>query len=205
MYKTLEITIQGIAPLLLHNSQLSNPLNLVVKEIKKVSSKRGKTDEDHALMMQLEWLGSLYTTKPFGFEIQNHQVTILEESGVKPCIPGENIEATLIAGAKKNKLGTQFKSGVICNGLFPLIFDGPSTISGLWSDGRFADTRSARVQQARVMRTRPIFHDWKLQFSLEYLPSSLDEAQVYEALKIAGQIIGIGDQRPKFGRFEILN
>ena len=53
------ITIRGIAPLLMHNGQLANPLNPLAKEMKKVTSVRTKTDEHHLELQRLEFLAGL--------------------------------------------------------------------------------------------------------------------------------------------------
>ena len=88
MYETLEVHIQGVVPLILHNGQLVNPLNPISKEMKKISSKRAKTESDYEELARLEFMGSLYLNEK-----------------KEPVIPGECIEATLINAAKKSKKG----------------------------------------------------------------------------------------------------
>ncbi len=46
--------------MLQHNGQTADPLNEFAKELKKVSGKRNKTDEYHALMGEIEWRAGLY-------------------------------------------------------------------------------------------------------------------------------------------------
>lgn len=202
MYKELNVTIQGVSPLLLHNGRLANPLDPIAREMKKVSGKRVKTDEDYATMAKLEWLGGLYTTDPIDFAVSGGDVTI--KGGGKACIPGECIESMLIDGAKTMKLGPQFKAGVISDGNWGIQHDGPATIAKMWEDGRFLDVRKAKIQKASVMRSRPIFHTWRLSFVINYLPATINEAQVMDVLRAAGRMKGLGDYRPKFGRFEVV-
>ena len=53
---TLQLTIKGVSPLLLHNGQTANPLNKYARQLKAVSGKRNKTDEDFEAMAKIEFL-----------------------------------------------------------------------------------------------------------------------------------------------------
>ena len=110
MHKHLNVEIKGVAPLLLHNGQLANPLNETVKAMKVYTGKRKKTDDDFAALAKLQWHGSLYL-----------------DAEDQIAIPGENIEAMLIKAAKKVKLGESFKAGIIVDGDFPILFPGQGT------------------------------------------------------------------------------
>lgn len=188
MYETLNVEIQGISPLLCHNGQLANPLNPFAKALKEVSRKRTKTDADHIEMSRIEFLGGLYT-----------------DEDKHPGIPGENIEAAMVAGAKKHKLGQQAKAGIISDGFWRIEYAGPKTPDALWEEKGFVDVRGAKLQgKTTVMRTRPIFRKWKLKFTLQYLPDQLDKKQVVDIVETVGRIIGLGDFKPKFGRFEVV-
>jgi hypothetical protein len=121
----------------------------------------------------------------------------------RPIIPGENIEAMLTQAGKKRRLGDAFKAGLLCDGEWTLDHDGPKTFDKLKADRRFRDVRKVKIKQNSVMRCRPIFSPWSLKFTIKYLPDLLNESQVVEAVKVAGQIIGLGDYRPKYGRFVV--
>jgi hypothetical protein len=153
------------------------------KALKRVSSKRAKTDADFAEMARIEFLGGLYVS----------------EDG--PCIPGELVEAALVAAAKKSKRGVQAKIGLISDGNHKLDYDGPRAPDELWQDEKFRLVAGVKVGQARVMRTRPIFRDWSCEIFVDFLPDQLNRSEVAEMVRTAGAIVGIGDWRPKFGRF----
>jgi hypothetical protein len=51
------------------------------------------------------------------------------------------------------------------------------------------------------MRTRPIFRQWAATIIVDFLPDQLNARDVIELAEVGGRIIGIGDWRPKFGRF----
>ena len=51
------------------------------------------------------------------------------------------------------------------------------------------------------MRLRPIMNEWELDFELEVINKEIDLKKLNEILVYSGQYIGIGDYRPKYGRF----
>ncbi|HUT62171.1 MAG TPA: hypothetical protein VNA25_30395 [Phycisphaerae bacterium] len=66
------------------------------------------------------------------------------------------------------------------------------------------DGRPARIQRARVMRHRPHIREWRLDFELLILEEETLPAAVANAILVkAGQTVGIGDYRPRFGRFTV--
>jgi hypothetical protein len=66
------------------------------------------------------------------------------------------------------------------------------------------DRHYVKVQRARVMRTRPKFDKgWKASFSLMVLDDTISTEILRNILMYAGGYIGIGDWRPKYGRFEV--
>jgi len=171
----------------MHNGQLADPLNPFSKRIAALHGKRGqnKTDADIIEMSRREWDGSLYTS-----------------NGV-PCIPADVLEAMLVKGAEKKRKGKQAKAGLIVEQDALLIYDGPKDINELWEAGTFSFRCGARVTQNRVQRTRPRFDEWSLEFKVSYLPSLLNADDLRSFLIVAGQEIGLGDWRPKFGRFTV--
>lgn len=200
MYSTLSFSIRGTSPLLMHNGNLSNPLNPIVKLMKQTTSKRSKTDDDIEMLAKLEWLGGLCLTKNVDFDIEGYNI-IVKNAGV-PCIPDSYLEGALINGAKKFKLGPQAKAGIRINGNFPLNFGSNKTVAELFIDHNYFDNRRVKVQQSAVMRTRPRFDDWAVDFELEYLSDVINEHQINQIVDIAGIVVGLGDYRPKYGTFQ---
>lgn len=66
------------------------------------------------------------------------------------------------------------------------------------------DRRAVIVNRARVMRERPMFREWELDFEIHLLDPQLKPEAVRTILEHAGAYVGIGDYRPKFGRFSVL-
>ncbi len=61
--------------------------------------------------------------------------------------------------------------------------------------------QSVIVGDARIVRARPIFNKWELEFEMEYDPSVISKSQLKEILDYAGNRVGLGDFRPFYGRF----
>jgi len=184
-YAQVTLKLTGVTPLIVHSGQLADPLNKFSKAIKQVSSKRKKVDADYEEMARLEFLGGLY----------------LKES--RPCMPSVALEAMMISAAKKVKRGMDFKSGLMIDDSPFIEYDGPLDPNALWEDERFRIVAGVKVGQARVMRTRPQFQDWSLQFTCSYIDQLLDRRTVEEVAVIAGWQIGLCEWRPKFGRFKV--
>jgi hypothetical protein len=178
------ITLTGTSPLLMHNSRLSNPLDPATKALKKVTGKRNKTDDDHEQIARLEFAGSLYLDPDIG-----------------PYIPGENISRCLVDGAKLTKMGVKVTRGVfISTDVNPLSYDGPRSDEGLWQAG-YRHMASVKIGTSRTMRCRPWFPEWCVQADGVLDPSVLELDDIASIADNAGSLIGLGDWRPRFGRF----
>ena len=186
---SVQIKLQGVSPLLCHNGQTADPRNTYAKAMKAVSGKRKKTDADYDELARLEWLAGLY-------RIDGDLV-----------IPDYVIESAMIKGAMKSKRGPQAKCGLFFTEHASLEFDGKpdtitdDTLSGMFESGGFTHTIGVKVGMAKVMRTRPVFRNWSIMITAQYDPDVLNMRDVEEIAIDAGKLVGIGDWRPKHGRF----
>lgn len=187
----IEFQIAGIAPLLMHNTNiLIDRLSPASKRIAEINEKKLKrTDADFEEVAKLEFIASLYYDED-------------KRTGV--YIPSENIEATIVNAAKTKRRGPTARVGMMClNPKHPLIYDGPKTPEELYEDKRFVDKRSVVIAGKRIMRCRPIFFPWGLRFTLLIDKQIVNPRAVQEWVEIAGKMIGLCDYRPKYGRFKI--
>lgn len=178
----------GTRPLLIHNVQLASPLNKYAKELKRLNSKRVKTDEDRLEIARVEWEGSLYFDPEVG-----------------PYIPGPNVFRSLINGARITKAGKKIERGVVVTELvLPLIYKGPRDLEGLWGNGEseYVDVRTVVVQRAKVDRCRPIFRSWAFEVEVLIDPKVIDLDEFSEVAQNAGVMEGIGDYRLMYGRYD---
>ena len=66
------------------------------------------------------------------------------------------------------------------------------------------DKRPVVINRARVVRYRPRFDKWSLKFTMMVTEDQLPIEVLEEIMEYAGRYIGIGDYRPRFGRFRIV-
>jgi hypothetical protein len=173
----------------MHSAELADPLNDTVRKIKALTAKKTKkTDFDMEEIDRLSFIGSLY----------------LSEDG-KPVIPSDNIERCIQLGAQKKRLGKDVAAAVLCaDAEYKLEYEGPSDPNKLYKSKTHCLRKSVAVQKARVIRVRPMFPTgWSVSFTLEYDEGVINERAIVEAMQDAGSLIGLGDWRPKFGRFSV--
>jgi hypothetical protein len=175
--------LTSVAPLLMHNGQLSDPLNQWSQAIKKITDKRKKTLADLEEVGRLEWYGGLYL------------------SGGRRVIPREATKATLLRAGKNLKKGPQVKAGLVVLDHATLEYDGPTAPDELWQEKRFVHRTTKALAGKRVVRTRPIFEEWRAEIVIAFNDEVFNPAEVEEIVIIAGSAIGFLEERPEFGRF----
>lgn len=184
--KILKFKIEGVCPLLQHDDKTANPFNDYSKQLKAISSKRKKTEDDLLEMARIEWLAALYYTP------QNSYFMKAE------CFEGAFYEA-----AKTKKLGKTFKEAVRIPDTPLFHFEHEAlTPEQLFLMDDYKDFRTIRVQRAKILRCRPIFNEWNCEVEIWYEETRLDEQELKDIVNYAGRYIGICDYRPKYGRFQ---
>lgn len=120
------------------------------------------------------------------------------------CIPGEYFRMAIIGAAKfkqdprspRKSAMDLFKAGVV-------------TLDELCSLGSkewdYLDRRRVMIQRNGITRSRPAMQTgWKVRFAVQVLlPEYIGEALLNEAIQSAGKLIGVGDFRPTFGRYQV--
>ena len=183
--RNLKVTWKGISPLIMHSCQCVNPLHPIAKELKKYTSKRTKTDEDLMKISDLEWEAGAYW-----------------KDGLGLYMPAENVEATIINGAKSNKKVKDFQKYVNVTDLYiPFNYGENLTKEELISNYEYRDTRPMTVQRSKIMRTRPRFDLWNITLNLMYDEEHIEIDTILNAMEYAGSYVGLCDSRPKYGKF----
>lgn len=171
----------------MHNGQLADPTNKFTRELRELTKKKNKTDADHTEIKRVEWLGGLYR----------------DEQG-RICVTEDMILGAVIGGAKAAKKGTAAKAAVLgAAPSFPLTYKGPSDPLDLFNTGNFCEYRLVVVDRKRVMRARPKFNQWSVSVGLLYDDGVMNDRDLISALEQAGHTVGLGDFRPRFGRFTV--
>ena len=171
--RTINVEIQGIAPLLQHRFPEE-------QDDKKSNKRTGRIDYSK----QAET--ALFKNKDgIHYEPSNHIEGALRKGAVQFRIPGQG---------KKTYKDLVLRSIIVTPDEIPLE---PQEYE--------VDKRSVRVSRARVFRYRPRWDEWTLKFQVQMLDEQFDTDVLREIFDYAGAAIGIGDYRPKFGRFEVTN
>lgn len=188
----INVTIQGMRPLLMHNGRLSDPLDPWTVKLAALTKKQKKAVSDHHEIARTEFEGGLYHDPKLG-----------------PFLPVDNLQAMLVEGARKRKLGKEFESliEVVVPDAGPqgyaITYKGPRDPESMWT-GCFFLRKGAVVSGKRVVRTRPRFPTgWRCAFQIEVLEGGPSAKQIEQSLSDAGRLIGIGDWTPRYGRFVV--
>lgn len=185
--KNLLVTWKGTTPLIMHSCQCVNPLHPISIEMKKYTSKRKKTEEDLMKIADLEWEAGAYW-----------------KDGLGLYIPAENVEATIINGAKANRKGSDIEKYCDVTDLYiPFEYGENLTKEELIASYEYRDTRVMTVMRSKILRTRPRFDQWEITFNFRYDEEKIDLATITQAMEYAGAYVGLCDSRPKYGKFVV--
>lgn len=211
MLKDFQVTIKGTRDLLIHSSSAMNPRNPINKVMASVRQLRGKSAKTETVIESVEkadWLGSGIWNKEGKVWLEEHKFCFEDYSD--PALPAEYLCRSAQNAATATRSGTKVKQA-LSEGLAGdalIQYDGPKTAQEMWVDyqGRFVDCRSVVINRARIMRNRVrIPAGWEATFELTLDNSILDLTEIESILKDAGHRIGVGDYRPKFGRFQVIS
>ena len=171
-----EIQIEGTAPLLFHRWSVEG----VDAKSKAAKGSKAKKEDD---------LETYVYRNPAG-EI---------------CLPSEYLRMSIIGAAKfrqdprspRKSAMDLFKAGVV--GLDPFCSLGTAQ----WD---FVDQRRVMIQRNGITRCRPAMNTgWKTTVPIQVLlPEYIPPATLNEVVQSAGRLIGVGDFRPTFGRFQVI-
>jgi hypothetical protein len=172
---TVSVTIKGSADLLLHRW---NCESVAAKAGAAKNSKAKKTDDVES-----------YVYRNDDGEI---------------CLPGEYLRQAIINAAKfkqdprspRKSAMDLYKAGIVSL----------TTLASLGSrDWDYMDMRRVVVQRSGVNRSRPAFRvGWQAEFHvMVMLPEYIGESELHDTINTAGRLIGVGDFRPTYGRFNV--
>jgi hypothetical protein len=185
-YLQYECELSGDS-LIMHNGQTADPLNSFSKAMKEISGKRKKTDADFEALANIEYQAGLY----------------LNNKG-QVIVPGRVLESVLVEGAKKSKEGKLALSGMFVDTDGILEYEGGAmSVKQLMESPDHRLCVAVRIGMSKVMRTRPHFKNWRTTFKVSINEQVANEAQLKRWLEDAGSYVGIGDWRPRHGRYEL--
>lgn len=186
----IEFILRGNSPLLCHNPQMVDPECMFNREIKKLTGKRKKTDDDLKEIERLEWLGGLYTAS-----IGGKLVVSQPSSKARKC---------LINAAKITKQGKEIERAIITTELhIPLLYEGSDKASDpddeikrLLDTPQFHSRLSVGIGKKRIMRVRPQFTQWAMIVPAFFVADAgLNFEELMRITDLAGRAERIGDNR----------
>jgi hypothetical protein len=171
--------------MLMHNKRTCNPRDPYTVAMREITSKRKKTDADLIELSKLEFMAGLYMDENEKYFIPPEQIEMMIAS-----------HANAVCKVGKNSLIADL---AVEDPFYFIEFDGPKYPSERFADPSCVDIRSVRIQKNRVMRTRPVFKNWVAEGTI-FFSNTFKKEQILKMLDLA-QNTGLGDFRPKFGRF----
>lgn len=184
MYQ-INCSIKGISPLMQHRFPMPDFGSL---------SKGGKKSTG-AIDYTQEWHEYLYTKD--GKVVQ----------------PSCHIEGAMTKGAVGFKVSGKrgktykdlFQANIVIDPIdIPHNIDVPEELDCDADKVLYLDMRPVIINRSRVIRLRPTFKaGWELSFAINVLDDEVPFDIVNDVLIQAGKAVGIGDYRPKFGRFMV--
>jgi hypothetical protein len=185
MYQ-VDVKVKGVSPLLHHRFPIPDYADLG----------KGGTKSTGAKDYRMEWKQSLYVT-------ESHQI----------YQPSTHFELAMVkAGASfkvAGKRGKSYKDLISANVVIDperILFniEEPEELDTDADKALYLDLRPVVIQRARVVRVRPAFKPgWELNFIINVIDDELPSGILQDVLVLAGKAVGIGDFRPKFGRFAV--
>lgn len=173
----VSVTVRGVAPILFHGWNVE-----AVEEKAKAAkgSKAKKTDD-----------------------VESY---VYRNSEGELCIPGSYLHGSICnAGRSMQDPRSPRKSA---RDLFKAVVLTLTPMASLGTkEWDFIDKRRVVVQRNGITRCRPaMLEGWKATFVLLITaPEYVTESVLSQALSLAGRQVGLGDNRPTYGRFEIVN
>ena len=170
--KQIKATIKGVVPLLQHKMSVEQEAQLASKTKKTSGQAKGDNPEDY-----------LYVV------------------GGKLCQPAEHIIQGIIKQLSNYKIQGKGKKTYkeLGKGALNITPEMIPHKTQKW----VKDVRTVVIPatRGRSVRVRPKLEEWELSFVIEILNDDLPVEVIKSALDDVGREAGIGDYRPRFGRF----
>ena len=182
----LRATLVGTSPLLMHSGSLLDPVHPVSVELESYHGKAAKSAADHARISDLEFLGALWH----------------DDAG--PCVPARTLLAALRQAAERRGVERRIRSALMIEADAPLDYDGPRSQDGLRADHDFRLRAPVTLDGCRRICTRPVFKAWAATVEVGFDAALIARSDLVDLLIAAGDDIGIGAGRPRFGRFAVV-
>ncbi len=173
-----EVKIAGIRPLLMNRPRLPGVQPSEIPDSEREAREALYTDGDIVVVPSLN-VKAMLRDAGRNYRVPGRRATYgaYVRAGIIDVVPSPNIP---LLNPKTNK---------------------PYRVSeGQWK----VDVRPVVVQGSRILRVRPRFDEWALEFKIvNFNPGLIKEETIFKILADAGRFHGLGDFRPEFGLFKV--
>ena len=182
MLGKIVVGIKGVCPLLMNQLTPEN-----YEASKKGKGKKGSKQD---------------TSSPEHKQKEFEQAQYRTEAG-QLCQPAEHLEKCLeIAGGSFKFEGQKKYGKVLCGGI---IIDPEQIVHKIQTVVPMEKfVRIPPRTGAKVLKTRAKLPEWELEFVITVINESINFDVLKDIVTYAGTYVGIGDWRPKYGRFEVV-
>lgn len=128
------------------------------------------------------------------------------------CLPAEYVRMSVVNAAKfrqdprssRKSAMDLFKAAIVSLSPLSPIVTREGKVAKHWD---FEHRCRVQIQRSGITRVRPAFKEgWSVELSLMVnLPQYVSPGDCLETLTMAGKVIGVGDFRPTYGRFQVVS
>lgn len=189
--EVVKIRLTGTRPLIMARGESANPFDPQAREIKRVTQKRNKSDEDYELIARLQFNASLYWDERIG-----------------PYLPVDNLMKCCQEGAAKYREGKLVKSRVIIKGFVgkatddgaaELVYQGGKGLEELYDKHAYLKMGKLPGSKTSILISRARFNEWAADIQVEF--TDVTKERILDYWNTAGRLVGIGAWRPQNGLF----
>lgn len=137
-------------------------------------------------------------------KVDNLEAYVWRDEAGMVCLPGTYVHKAMIeAGRFVQDPRSARKSAM---DLYKAAFVPTTMLAPLGPIWEIEDKRRMTVNRAGITRTSPGFKaGWEATFDFEVLlPEYISQEMFHDSLTMAGRVIGLGQYRPTYGRFQVV-
>lgn len=185
--KEVEITIEGVSPLIVNNFNEKSKQQILDAQMKKAKKEKEIRNPIEDGMRACYWL----TPMPTEFTKESFEKALKE--GARFGFPAKGIKASIVSGAYRNKL-TPDK--VSLQGAFLI----PEELVEIKYESMKIREDYVRIAHGGTdVRFRPEFDGWSMKFKMLYNENTYSLEQILNFINLGGFSCGLGEMRVEKG------
>ena len=184
--KEVEITIEGLSPLIVNNFNEKSRRQILDAQMKKPKEKEPRNPMEDG-MRALYWL----TPMPEEFTEESFEKALKE--GARFGFPSKGIKASIVSGAFRNNMT---KDKVSLYGAFFI----PEELIEIKCENLKIREDYVRIAHGGTdVRFRPEFDNWTMTFKMQYNENAYSLEQILGFINLGGFSCGLGEMRAEKG------